>query len=690
MPSLLNTGRGLFVSLSLLSLNLAAQEQEASAEESKETVGVSTEQDSTFVLGEIVMRANRTGTLPAVSVLTSVDVLGSGLVEKQNVGSAWELFSRAPGVLLTEFNQGTTSGKLSFRGFNGEGEINAVKLLIDGIPGNSNDGNMPFIDLVFPLEIESLEVVRGTNDPRYGLYNIAGNVGINTHQEGDYAHGRVSVGSFSTAEAQLAKGIDAGGLAQNYFVGYRRSDGFRDHSESDKYSLTGKWFYRLDGEGSRAGFIARHGHVEGEEPGYLEVDDARANPTMSEDFTATDGSERRLGQYSGHLELALSPQMFLTSRAYLNSYDDRRFVQFSRSVAQQERVTDETHYGVLSTLTYRPAVAWVRSLSIEGGLNAERQRNETSRFTTDDRVRLSRTRDQAFDLDNLGGFVQAVVQVNDAVKLVPAFRVDHFSGHLSNYVAGTYFNANDYGWIQQPKFSAVWTPTQGYSLYGNWGRSFQIGVGASAYKVPPRVNDLEPSINTGWEVGVKASPARWLESRLSLWTQKATGEERRRLNDPSNESDNIGTTRRKGVDLQIDIRPSDRLNAWLTYSYQDAVIVVPDPAQPQTSGKEIDHIPHNMYTLGVDYQATTALNVSAALAGQSSYYLERNNDRGKFGDFVAVNLGVSYQVKQWLAVDFQIKNLFDRYYEYVWHDGTISLHSPADGRAFYLGADVRF
>ncbi|WP_244103657.1 TonB-dependent receptor plug domain-containing protein, partial [Burkholderia gladioli] len=117
--------------------------------------------DSTFVLGTIDVSGARTGALTSRNILTSVDRVDAEHIENRNARSPWELFGQLPGVLLTDFNQGTTSGKLSFRGFNGEGEINAVKLLIDGLPSNSNDGNMPFMDAVFPLEIDSLETVRG-------------------------------------------------------------------------------------------------------------------------------------------------------------------------------------------------------------------------------------------------------------------------------------------------------------------------------------------------------------------------------------------------------------------------------------------------------------------------------------------------------------------------------------------------
>jgi iron complex outermembrane receptor protein len=100
--------------------------------------------------------------------------------------------------MMTQFRQGSESGKLSFRGFNGEGEVNAVKLLIDGVPSNDNGGGMQLLDMLFPLEIRSIEVVRGTNDPRYGLHNIAGNANIVTRSGGNYNDARVTYGSFDT------------------------------------------------------------------------------------------------------------------------------------------------------------------------------------------------------------------------------------------------------------------------------------------------------------------------------------------------------------------------------------------------------------------------------------------------------------------------------------------------------------
>jgi len=57
---------------------------------------------------------------------------------------------------------------------------------------------------------------------------------------------------------------------------------------------------------------------------------------------------------------------------------------------------------------------------------------------------------------------------------------------------------------------------------------------------------------------------------------------------------------------------------------------------------------------------------------------------------VLFNLGASYQLTEQLAVDLQLKNLTDRYHEYVWYDGAQTLHAPGDGRALYAAVTLDF
>lgn len=105
--------------------------------------------DSSLTLGTVNVSASASGPLSARNVFSSVDILGADVLANEHVDYSWELMSKAPGVQVTQFKQGTDAGRFSFRGFNGEGRVNAVKLLIDGIPSNDNAGVCRFWMLSF-------------------------------------------------------------------------------------------------------------------------------------------------------------------------------------------------------------------------------------------------------------------------------------------------------------------------------------------------------------------------------------------------------------------------------------------------------------------------------------------------------------------------------------------------------------
>jgi iron complex outermembrane recepter protein len=210
--------------------------------------------------------------------------------------------------------------------------------------------------------------------------------------------------------------------------------------------------------------------------------------------------------------------------------------------------------------------------------------------------------------------------------------------------------------------------------------------------VPPRASDLSPSINEGWELGWKFKPVAWLEGRLASWTQIASNEVYRKLNDPSNDSANLGRTRRDGQDLQLNFRPGEALSGWATLSLQRALIVTPNPAAPETRGKEVDHVPHAMGSVGVSWRFMPAWTVSASARGQSSYFIESSNAQGRWGSFIDGDIGLAHQLNEQCSVDLQVKNIANARREYVWWDTTAlrSQHGPADGRAVYLSASLRF
>ncbi|MCL6252079.1 TonB-dependent receptor [Altererythrobacter sp. KTW20L] len=643
--------------------------------------------DTSFSVGDIIVTARgmagNTG-----NVLTSVDRMGGDVAQAADVDNVYELIGQMPGVQVTDFNQGTTSGKFSLRGFNGEGNINAVKLLIDGVPSNSNDGNMPYIDMVFPLNIKTIEVVRGTSDPRFGLHAIAGSANIITRSGGNYIEARGSAGSYSTFEGQAVAGFDSGSLSQNYQVAYRDSRGYRDHGASQRLSLSGRWGLSV-GDDVALGAIARYYEADAEEPGYLTFAASRADPQQTNAYNASDGDERDIQQYALTADVAFSDSLDWTSRAYFNRFDDDRFVKFSAGASQQRRLTREDHYGVMSALHWHGELG-AMPLMLEAGGDVQRQDNQSLRWLAVERVPTSQTRDQQFDLSVSGAYVQAVLEPADWLRITPAWRIDWVGGNFTNRLNSTTAPINDYGSIDQPKLSVAVLPAAGWTLYGNWGRTFQIGLGSGAYLIAPRVVDLAPSINEGWELGARYEVAGLFQARVAYWEQSASGEIARKLNDPLGDFENVGSTNRRGIDVQASVTPAQGLTLWGAFSWQEAIIAVPDPATPQLAGNAINHTPEALWSGGIDWTPGDVLTLSLTTRGQSSYHLTTANTQGKWGALAVFDASASWQVSETVELGLAVKNITDDYYEYVWWDGAQSLHSPANPRNVTASARLRF
>lgn len=655
---------------------------------------------STIILGEVNITQTAGTALSTENVLTSVDVLGGDQVRDKNVMNSWQLLGQMPGIQLTETGQGAESGKVTFRAFNGEGYINGIKTLIDGVPSNVNSGNQRFIDMIFPLDIEYIEVVRGTNDPRYGLHNIGGNINFATRQGGNYVDSRVTYGSFDTREVQLAAGHEEGNFAQNYILAKQDSNGYRDHSESNKYTLGGKWFIRNDEQDFRVGLIARLYHHQAQESGFLTREQLHASRTQSPAKNANDGDDRDMKQLSLHADWQLDDDLSLSSKLYYNSYNDDRTITFTDyqpgNAPRQRRHWDEQQRGMLSNLTWRADDL----LTLDGGINYEEQDNQYRRLrysygipTDFDATPARMQNDDTYTLRNIGGYVQAVIQPTDALKIIPAMRVDKFSGN-SETLGGVKASLQDYGWIRQPKLSVIYSLTPEIDLYANWGRTFQIltGSGGPAYRVPGQAS-YDPSINTGKEVGIKFQPFPGAQARVALWQQDATDEV---ANMPSTGTTvGLGETRRRGVDMQINAQLDDQWTVWASHAIQEAKVVKAYAANGQSlSGKEVFSTPRYISNVGVDYRYNDDWKFGAQGRAQGSYYIDELNEQGKYGGFVVVDASVSYRVTSSTSVDLQVKNLFDREYEYVWYDNFFwggddqAMFSPAPGRSAFVSINM--
>jgi iron complex outermembrane receptor protein len=616
--------------------------------------------------------------LGSADVLTSVSVVAGEQIAREQVEFAQELLRKVPGVYQSDFNQGIVSGDVGIRGFNTESDIASTKLLVDGIPTNLNSGLGEF-NALFPLEIDRMEIVRGTNDPRWGLFNLAGNVGVTTRRGGTGVTTRLAAGSFGTTEAQALGAFERGGFSQTYFGGARRASGYRENAALDKLAGSGKWFYTTPGQRVTVGAIARVQALDTDAPGYLTTAEARATPRFSPAYTDADGGTVDTRQVSLHADVRQTATLAWSLRAYDQTFDRVRWVRFTAAGAQQERLEDERQRGALAQLTWRPAALAAHAVVLSGGADWQAQDNVQQRYRTADRVREATLRDYDFTFGNGGGYVRADARLAGRLALDAGLRLDRVTGEFRNRQTNAALPVIAYGWIPQPKASATLTLAPGYSVYGNYGRSFQVGTGPAAYGTQP----IAPSKNDGYEAGVVTRPLPALSLRAAAWRQDASDEVRLRF-DNSGDSENIGRTRREGLDVEGGLRLGSGVSLWGTLTTQRAVLVEPGPRNAAARGKTLNHVPGWTAKYGADWTPTTRVTASFWAYGQGDYHLTDLNDLPRYGGYTAVNADLSYRVRGGLSLGVALQNALDRYYEYVWNDGARTLHSPANPRALFV------
>ncbi len=620
----------------------------------------------------------------------SFDYIGRDELAYEHLDDITELFAKVPGVYLSRFNQGIVNTNLAIRGFAGDGVSPHAKLLIDGIATNTNDGATE-LDQLFPLNIDNIQTFRATSDPRYGIFNIAGNYQVESRSDTNKEI-EVTLGSYSTQEIQGYAGFKSGKLSHSYSLGYRDNEGYRDNTNLTKQAASGRWQYEVNDQ-TQVTAIARYSHFDGDAPGYLDQQEARRNPESSADFANQDGGIKENHHVSVHLDHQFRSDLNWSLKAYTQEFKRNRWVRFSEASQIQNRFNDDDQIGLISQLTWTIDSNW----ELAWGLDAQFEDVLEQRFGTvgQTRVRDSNNvlRNRKYSYDSQGTYLQIKHTPNERLSWNFAVRADQLDGDF------TQFNADgvqqdreifEFGTIIQPKFNVIYGLTDTTSVFLNAGRSFQHPTGIAAFTTGDRkARDI--AYNDGAEFG-----ASWqidnLDLRASYWLQQASDE----LILVDGVTRNVGETDREGLDLAANWQVSPRWLVWANYSLIDTEIVRAPDTAANTEGNELRSIPDFTASLGVGFNVTEKFVVRTHLDTQGDYYANEDNFGGKFGEFTLLHASADYKTT-WGTIKFQVNNITDEFYEYVFDLGAVdtdgnvqtdTIHSPGDGRNFNVSFNV--
>lgn len=613
----------------------------------------------------------------------SVDVITRQELEYEHVTDTLELFSKTPGVVLSRFSQGIVNTEVSIRGFSGNGETPNAKVLVDGIPSNLFSG-LSELDYLFPTNIQSAQVFKGTSDASTGLFATAGNYKVETRKDiGKQL--QFGYGSFQTREMQGYYGEKQGDFTQNYAIGYRKGNGFRAHTENEKIALSGRW--QMDFEQSSLALSAKYGKYNSPEaPGFMSKEQARDDRRGVAPNALNDSGEKEFKHLSLHYDYFFNNDLDLSLKAYWQNFDRERNVRFFGSPGLEHRLEDETSVGLVSKLNWKINPSW----AFETGYDIEHQ------HVDEFRQRLTTIRRNAqYDFTAQGIYAKFENTPLDWLRWNLAYRVDYLNSDPRNQfvINGTTLRTRmlDNQTIVQPKFNLFANLNAQQTLFVNAGRSFQTptGVNLNLYSTNGPTN-VKVAINDGWELGLKSQWHPTLNTRLSYWQQKAENE----FINIDNFNQLIGATRRQGIDASFDYALDAQWHFWGNVSRVEAIIVKPDALHPQFKDNAVRSIPSYTASLGLQFVPNANWIARVHVDSQGDYYVNESNQGGKYGGYTLTNANIDYKTR-WGRVSLLANNIFDKYYEYVYDfsstGATNQLNfAPGTGRNFMLTATVDF
>jgi outer membrane receptor protein involved in Fe transport len=200
-------------------------------------------EDDVTTFSDVVVSASRNA-VRKLETVTAVEVIGTKQLQRTKPESFAEAVNSAPGM-FTNTSQGRRGGVIT-RGFpdgSPTGGLIYTGVMLDGIPTLGTPGKLPDGGFGFDLNIDRVEVVRGSAATLFGRAAAAGAINVITRTGGAEHHGTARMTYYNdilgTNNFNYRADLNLNGpLSKNvrYNIGgwYLKDDGFRDTGFPDK------------------------------------------------------------------------------------------------------------------------------------------------------------------------------------------------------------------------------------------------------------------------------------------------------------------------------------------------------------------------------------------------------------------------------------------------------------------------
>jgi outer membrane receptor protein involved in Fe transport len=652
--------------------------------------------------------------LPAGSVPAAIDVIPGDALRGTGTTTLPRALEHLPGVAVGDEQGNTHQLSLGLRGFQVSpvtGVPQGVSVFVDGVRVNEPTVEEVNFDLLPLDEVERIEVIRGPS-ALFGRNTLGGAINIITRRGGTARElvPEMEAGSFGYQKYRLRFGGVEGPI--DYYVGgsFSREDGWRERSASHLGKMFAKVGLQQGGTDLSLSYQRADNRIE--QPGSLPESvlrqDRRAN------FTGGDFYKPLFNQATVALRQELGERFELAITAFGRALSVE---QFNANVLDdnQRAFFDTTSLGATAQLTHQAEILERRNRLVLGFDHAHSDitvkvfEEQALRVRIDSRVHDHSDAFGFFAEDTLD-LLRGIVGDADTLVLTAGARYDSIRHDIRDDLVrpGRRPSASQDSVFERgnPHVGLNYNATPALGFFAAYGESFRApafleltcatpaaicpGLQAGVAPDPP----IQAVKARSYEAGVRAQPLPWLATELSVFRTDVSDD----IFSVSPKGtvgvffQNVGATRREGVEASARASVSRRVSAFVNYAYTEATfqddVTLATPrttascsgglcTQAVRQGSELPLVPRHRLNAGVEYFLTPWLSASLSMryVGTQRLRGDEENVERPLPDYVVFGAGLKTEWKGFSAF-LALDNLLDARYETF---GTFGINPKAAG-----------
>ena len=590
--------------------------------------------DSTTIKGQAMSRATDQS--------YSGTRLNTEEIRAAHIDQVQSLLRKVPGMNVRDLGLPGVADNISLRGFGNGGHGGDIGFILDGIPLNeamSHADGYSDLNIIVPLELQQINVLRGPVSALYGNYNRAGSIALQTRRAGDYRDIDISAAENGKFDLQAAAGFEHGDKQRiNLAAQGVHDDGVREQSRNQRQTFAGRWAMAFTPD-LEVALSTRLHHAEADNPSYLPYAEFKRDPYGRHAEVQNDGAEKHYRSLRLDTHYRLSDDLKLLGLLYNTRQDFRRW--FTRPVAgawtQREESYDRNVFGGGFNLNGQAHLSgW--PLNWVAGVESYRERTDYLKYEgTQYRQRIGLPEpDRRFTLNNLAAFSELEWQLNPLFMPTLGWRWDRFSGDCDLrgvQTSGSACQRMSSVSHASPKLGLRSQVLDGLELRASWAEGFAIAPETAKYSLG--ASHLSPNVFRQVEVGMNLS---WRDLNLDLVGYRIDSSDEIGMN-PAGEYENFGETHRQGFEVAGHLYLTDRLDASLAWATAQSEIRKHGNATLE--GNRVTGVPSHTTTLTINWRPFRDWESSLTLRDIGDYAVDADN-RSVTGGYWVTDLTLAY------------------------------------------------